>query len=82
MLLRKQRLIGEIAPDSGRIVELRVFSGFQKGTLAASHRRARSVSLRCGEPWECPAGFSVGERPPRREAPNGPARFADRLRSS
>jgi hypothetical protein len=26
--LRKQRLIGEIALDSGRIVELRVFSGF------------------------------------------------------
>ena len=45
MLLRKQRLIGRIAPDSGRIVELRIFSGFQKGTLAASHRRAVSASL-------------------------------------
>jgi hypothetical protein len=39
-------LIGEIAPDSERIVELRVFLGFQKGMLAASHRRASSVSLR------------------------------------
>jgi hypothetical protein len=69
MLLRKQRLIGEIAPDSGRIVELPVFSGFQKGTLAASHRRASSVSLRSREPWECPAGFSVGARPPRCGSP-------------
>ena len=42
--LGNQRLIGRIAPDSGRIVELRVFPGFQKGTLAASHRRAVSAS--------------------------------------
>ena len=35
LLLRKQRLIGEIAPDSERIAELWVCSGFPKGTLSA-----------------------------------------------
>jgi hypothetical protein len=41
-LLLPKQLIGEIALDSGRIVELRVFSGFQNGTPAASKRPAVS----------------------------------------
>lgn len=79
LLLRKQRLIGEIGPDSGRIVELRFFRGSR--TARWPHLIVESVpSLSAlGEPWEWPAGFSVGARPPRRgESPNGPARFADR----
>lgn len=44
MLLGKQRWIGGIAADSGRIVELPVLPWFQNDTLAASHRRLVSAS--------------------------------------
>src|SRR5512138_473584 len=80
LLLRKQRLIGRIAPDSGRIVEFRGFSGFQQGTLAASHRRAVSASLSSRRAlglarplvsWRAPA--VSGTRPGRCRLP----RFAD-----
>jgi hypothetical protein len=69
MLLRKQRLICEIAPDSGRIVQLRVFRGSRKARWPHLIVEASSVSLLSREPWECPAGFSVGARPPRQGSP-------------
>jgi hypothetical protein len=78
MLLRKQRLIGEIAPDSERIVELRVFSGFQKARWPHLIVEPVPSLSALGEPWEWPAGFSVGARPARRGSPKRSGRFADR----
>jgi hypothetical protein len=42
--LASSRGIDEVRSASGRIVQLRIVSGFERSTLAASHRRAVTAS--------------------------------------
>ena len=80
ILLRKQRLIGRIAPDSGRIVELRGFIGVparRAGRISSSSRfrlPQLEESSRSGPP-ACQLARARRERDVSRKVP--PARFAD-----